>query len=65
MAQFGGSSSRIVVVVVVVAWLCNCGVVAQDIAPTPAMDAGAGLELPLSMAVISTSMIFSLLALIM
>uniref|UniRef100_A0A6N2K306 Uncharacterized protein n=1 Tax=Salix viminalis TaxID=40686 RepID=A0A6N2K306_SALVM len=41
------------------------GVMAQNIAPTPAMDAGAGLELPISMAVISSSMMLSLLALLL
>ncbi|KAF9679685.1 hypothetical protein SADUNF_Sadunf06G0040200 [Salix dunnii] len=50
---------------VVVASLHNCGVMGQTIAPTPAMDAGAGLELPISMAVISSSMILSLLALML
>ncbi|KAG6743831.1 hypothetical protein POTOM_052534 [Populus tomentosa] len=63
MAQFGGSFTHVVMAMVVVALLRVCGVMAQDIAPPPAMDTGAGLELPLSMAVISSSMIFSLLAL--
>ncbi|KAL9336294.1 hypothetical protein Peur_070782 [Populus x canadensis] len=65
MARFGGSFTHIVMAMVVVALLRICGVMAQDIAPTPAMDTGAGLELPLSMAVISSSMIFSVLALML
>ncbi|KAH8485613.1 hypothetical protein H0E87_027160 [Populus deltoides] len=63
MTRFGGSFTHIVMAMVVVALLRICGVMAQDISPTPAMDTGAGLELPLSMAVISSSMIFSVLAL--
>ena len=63
MARFGGSFVRTVIAMVVVASLHNGGVMAQNnIAPTPAMDAGAGLELPISMAVISSSMMLSLLA---
>ncbi|KAJ6741858.1 PROTEIN putative-RELATED-RELATED [Salix viminalis] len=65
MARFGGSFVRTVIAMVVVASLHNGGVMAQNIAPTPAMDAGAGLELPISMAVISSSMMLSLLALLL
>jgi hypothetical protein len=65
MARFGGSFTRIVMAMVVVALLHSCGMMAQSIAPTPAMDAGAGLELPVSMAIISSSMILSLLALML
>ncbi|CAK7342474.1 unnamed protein product [Dovyalis caffra] len=42
MAQFGVSFVHIVIAMVVVALLHNCGVMAQGISPTPAMDAGAG-----------------------
>lgn len=65
MAQFGGSFVHIVIAMVVVALLHSCGMMAQSIAPTPAMDAGAGFELPVSMAIISSSMILSLLALML
>ncbi|KAK8494427.1 hypothetical protein V6N13_126058 [Hibiscus sabdariffa] len=64
MAGFATSATHhhIVMAMFVVVVCYASGIMAQSIAPSPAMDAGAGLTLPISGALLCSSMLVSLMA---
>nr|DAD29809.1 TPA_asm: hypothetical protein HUJ06_031277 [Nelumbo nucifera] len=66
MAQVSISRAAAFVVVLVVAVFSAAAVTAQDgdLAPSPAMATGAGLALPVSGAIICSSLLLSLAALL-
>lgn len=65
MASSGTSSAHIVMAMFVVALFYVSGVMAQDIAPFPTMDTGAGFTLPISGVLVCSSMLVSLIALLL
>ncbi|GMJ02317.1 hypothetical protein HRI_003900900 [Hibiscus trionum] len=67
MAGFGMSATyHHIVMTMFVVVVCYVSVImAQDIAPSPAMDTGAGLTLPVSGALLCSSVLVSLIALLL
>ncbi|OAY40535.1 hypothetical protein MANES_09G029700v8 [Manihot esculenta] len=62
MAEFGASFAHMVMLLVPLFLVYTRGVMPQDIAPSPAMDTGAALALPVSVALMCSSLIVSLFA---
>ncbi|OMO70195.1 hypothetical protein COLO4_28708 [Corchorus olitorius] len=65
MARFGSSSTQVVMAMFVVVLFYVSGIMAQNIAPSPAMDTGAGISLPVSGVVACSSILVSLIALLL
>ncbi|XWS56240.1 hypothetical protein CRYUN_Cryun09bG0068900 [Craigia yunnanensis] len=65
MARFGTSAAQIVMAMFVVALFFVSGIMAQDIAPSPAMDTGAGFTFPVSGVLVCSSVLVSLIALLL
>ncbi|XVF75833.1 hypothetical protein PTKIN_Ptkin13bG0218600 [Pterospermum kingtungense] len=65
MAPFGTSAAQIVMAMFVAALFYVSGIMAQDIAPSPAMDTGAGFTLLVSDVLVCSSILVSLMALLL
>ena len=65
MARLGTSATQIVMAMFVVALFYISGIMAQDIAPSPAIDTGAGFTLPVSGVLVCSSILVSLIALLL
>ncbi|EOY09380.1 hypothetical protein QQP08_017023 [Theobroma cacao] len=65
MAWFGTSAAHILLAMFVVALFYVSGIMAQDIAPSPAMDTGAGISLPVTGVLVCSSILASLIALLL
>ncbi|XVF07291.1 hypothetical protein REPUB_Repub06bG0125600 [Reevesia pubescens] len=65
MARFGISAAQIVMAMFVVALFYVSGIMAQDIAPSPTMDTGAGFTLLVSGVLVSSSILVSFIALLL
>ncbi|KAK8554216.1 hypothetical protein V6N12_031185 [Hibiscus sabdariffa] len=62
MAEIGSCASHIVATIFVVAMLLLSGTLAQDIAPSPAIETGAASALPASGLFLCSSMLLALIA---